>query len=261
MDDFTSSLEDAYDTVNRWVWGPTPRERVRETQNHIRQVQRDLERERWKLQQRRSERENDLRLRAKKAHCVDDLRNVALDISRLSGALNNLDRMNRMLDGVADKVTSASVGVATSTAMRSVTETMSGIYGAESASAVSQTLRDFERELVRMDVHEDVLQSVTGFENEEEDAELILAKICDEANIQLSFDLPTRAAARPVELPSAPHTAPAVTKRGGGGGSGDQDPPPPPSALGMLGSERVAPPGESGISEELQTRFLALKAL
>lgn len=153
------ALEDAYDAASRWVFGPTPRERARQAQMQVRQAQRDLERERWTLQQRRTKCEAELREAAKKASSLDELRSVASEISRIRGAMANVDRMSRLLDGVAAKALSASTSVAVSGVLQSVTETLSGINGAESTASLARVVRDFERETMRMEAHDEAMQA------------------------------------------------------------------------------------------------------
>ena len=250
---FLEALEESYETVSRWVFGPTPRERAREAQSHVRRAQRDLERERWTLQQRRAKCVAELRERAKTAHSLDDLRSVASEISRIRGALRNVERMNRLLDGVSAKVLSASTSVAVTGVLQSVTETLAGIHGSESVSSVSHILRDFERETMRQDAHDDALQDLTTFDNEEEDTEDIVAQICDESNIRLAFDLP--GARGETALPDAPVAPPAPpSRRGPGDGhSGGAPPPPPP------GNPESSVATEEALNVDLLRRLEALR--
>jgi hypothetical protein len=80
-----------------------------------------------------------------------------------------------------------------------------------------------------MDMHDDILQDITGFDNEEEDTEDIISRICDEAQIQLAFDLPSTVHVKRLvgdlpSVPSAPPTRPRGGDGTGDGGPGSDDP-------------------------------------
>jgi hypothetical protein len=130
------AMEDVYESFSQWLWGLTPREKSREAQKQVRQAQREVDKERWMLKQRHEKCESELRAKAKVATSMDDLRPIASEISRIKGALANVDRITRLLDGVATKMLSASTSVLVTSVLQTVTETLSSIRSRLSIASV-----------------------------------------------------------------------------------------------------------------------------
>lgn len=217
-------LEEVGDTLYRWTFGPTHRERVREAQQQIRQAQREVERERWTLKQRHEKLINELKAAAKTATCAEELRPLACEISRAKGALMNVDRINRNLDGIVAKVLSASTNVTISNVLQSTTEALSAIQSSD-GNHMMHTMKNFEKELYKMEDTDEMLGDMVGFENEETDADEILGRICDEADINLRFELPTIMNKRNAPLPAVP-TAQVILPNSKGKPPDDLPPPP-----------------------------------
>ena len=80
----------------------------------MRRSQRDLETEKNALIFREKNAIKSLRERAK-AHSPEELRPLAMEIARIRGGIANVEKMQRLLDGLAAKVLNANTSAAVAT--------------------------------------------------------------------------------------------------------------------------------------------------
>ncbi|KIK69387.1 hypothetical protein GYMLUDRAFT_646556 [Collybiopsis luxurians FD-317 M1] len=204
-----------------------PGERLRQHQRSLEKAQRELGRERAKLEQCE-----------KKAHCGHQEERkgwpavMAKDLVRTRRYVQKFYQMRIQLQAVGLRIHALRSNQQMADSMRGATRAMGAMNRGMNLPAIQRIMTEFEKESSMMDMKEEMMSdAVDGVmddeEDEEEEGDKVLREVLDEIGVSLSqqlTDAPTglvSASAQSVRQPVAlGETAGALNSSGDDGGSG-----------------------------------------
>ncbi|KAH7908022.1 vacuolar sorting protein DID4 [Hygrophoropsis aurantiaca] len=228
----------------------TPAERLRQHQRALTKAQRELDRERTKLEQGEKKLIMDIKKSAK-AGQMNACKVMAKDLVRTRRYIQKFYQMRTQLQAVGLRIQTLRSNQQMAEAMRGATRAMASMNRGLNLPGIQKIMTEFEKESSMMDMKEEMMSDAVDdvmddeAEDEEEEGDKILKEVLDEIGVGLSqqlTDAPTGLGAISSTLPNSRQ----------------------PIALG----ETVGPPhnddrsgGEGGISDEdaLQARLDALR--
>ncbi|RDB24193.1 Charged multivesicular body protein 2a 2 [Hypsizygus marmoreus] len=234
----------------------TPAERLRQHQRSLTKAQRELDRERGKLEQSEKKLIMDIKKSAK-AGQMNACKVMAKDLVRTRRYVQKFYQMRTQLQAVGLRIQTLRSNQQMADAMRGATRAMAAMNRGLNLPGIQKIMNDFEKESSMMDMKEDMMSEAVDEvmdeeEDEEEEGDKILKEVLDEIGVSLAqqlTDAPTGLAAL-----SSPLTNRQPVALGESHGQHGHSP--------RLGDEK--PAGDStgaGMSDEdaLQARLDALR--
>ncbi|KAJ3742036.1 vacuolar sorting protein DID4 [Lentinula detonsa] len=220
----------------------TPAERLRQHQRSLTKAQRELDRERAKLEQSEKKLIIDIKKSAK-AGQLNACKVMAKDLVRTRRYVQKFYQMRTQLQAVGLRIQTLRSNQQMADAMRGATRAMGAMNRGMNLPAIQRIMTEFEKESSMMDMKEEMMSDAVDDvmddeEDEEEEGDKILKEVLDEIGVSLSqqlTDTPTSLASastqvvrQPValgETAGAPHSG-GDDRTGevlGEGGGSDED--------------------------------------
>ncbi|KAN0105225.1 Snf7 domain containing protein [Russula decolorans] len=213
----------------------TPAERLRQHQRALGKAQRELDRERTKLEQSEKKLIMDIKKSAK-AGQLNACKVMAKDLVRTRRYVQKFYQMRTQLQAVGLRIQTLRSNQQMADAMRGATRAMKSMNRGLNLPQIQRIMNDFERESATMDMKEEMMSDAVDdvmdddLEDEEEESDKILKQVLDEIGVGISqqlADAPTGMATtsslterQPVALADGPAPSPGNTNTGGTGGGG-----------------------------------------
>ncbi|TPX59544.1 hypothetical protein PhCBS80983_g02416 [Powellomyces hirtus] len=171
----------------------TPAELLRQHQRALTRAQRDLDRERGKLEQQEKKLIMDIK-KAAKANQMNACKIMAKDLVRTRRYIQKFYQMRTQLQAVGLRIQTLRSNQQMAEAIRGVTKAMRSMNNQINLPAIQKIMMDFERESETMDMKEemmnDAIDDVMEDENDEEESDQIVNQVLDEIGISLDQQLP-----------------------------------------------------------------------
>ncbi|KAF8599063.1 Snf7-domain-containing protein [Ceratobasidium sp. AG-I] len=237
----------------------TPAERLRQHQRALAKAQRELDRERTKLEQQEKKLIMDIKKSAK-AGQMNAAKVMAKDLVRTRRYVQKFYQMRTQLQAVGLRIQTLRSNQQMAEAMRGATRAMAGMNKGLNLPQIQRIMADFEKESATMDMKEEMMSDAVDdvmddeLEDEEEEGDKILTQVLDEIGVGLSQDLqlpPSAIGSTASQLANSRQ----MVAIGEGADGPPSSKPPPPAAPGGSGG------GGGGMSDEdaLQARLDNLK--
>ncbi|KAF7304761.1 hypothetical protein MKEN_01190200 [Mycena kentingensis (nom. inval.)] len=212
----------------------TPAERLRQHQRAIAKAQRELDRERTKLEASEKKLVADIKRSAKDGQ-LNACKVMAKDLVRTRRYVHKFYQMRTQLQAVGLRIQTLRSNQSMAEAMRGATRAMASMNRGLNLPAIQRIMTEFEKESSMMDMKEEMMSdAVDDVMDSEEDEELegdkILKQVLEELDINLAqqlTDAPTGLAAssslanrQPVALGETTGPAPPRNDAGSPGGDG-----------------------------------------
>ncbi|KAF8479041.1 vacuolar sorting protein DID4 [Russula ochroleuca] len=213
----------------------TPAERLRQHQRSLAKAQRELDRERTKLEQSEKKLIMDIKKSAK-AGQLNACKVMAKDLVRTRRYVQKFYQMRTQLQAVGLRIQTLRSNQQMADAMRGATRAMKSMNRGLNLPQIQRIMNDFERESATMDMKEEMMNDAVDdvmdddLEDEEEEGDKILKQVLDEIGVGISQQLAdaptglatasTMAERQPVALADGPAPPPGNTNTGGAGGGG-----------------------------------------
>ncbi|KAJ7191083.1 vacuolar sorting protein DID4 [Mycena pura] len=171
----------------------TPAERLRQHQRAIAKAQRELDRERSKLEASEKKLIADIKKSAKDGQ-LNACKVMAKDLVRTRRYVHKFYQMRTQLQAVGLRIQTLRSNQQMADAMRGATRAMASMNRGLNLPAIQRIMTDFEKESSMMDMKEDMMsEAVDDVMDEEEDEEMegdkILREVLDEIGVNLSQQL------------------------------------------------------------------------
>ncbi|KAJ3877468.1 vacuolar sorting protein DID4 [Lentinula edodes] len=220
----------------------TPAERLRQHQRSLAKAQRELDRERAKLEQSEKKLIMDIKKSAK-AGQMNACKVMAKDLVRTRRYVQKFYQMRTQLQAVGLRIQTLRSNQQMADAMRGATRAMGAMNRGLNLPAIQRIMTEFEKESSMMDMKEEMMSDAVDDvmddeEDEEEEGDKILKEVLDEIGVSLSqqlTDAPTGLASASAQVTRQPvalgETAGAfhggvddrTGDNSGGGGASDED--------------------------------------
>lgn len=175
----------------------TPAERLRQHQRSLAKAQRELDRERTKLEQSEKRLITDIK-KAAKAGQMNACKVMAKDLVRTRRYIQKFHQMRTQLQAVGLRIQTLRSNQQMAEAMRGATRAMGSMNRGLNLPAIQRIMNEFEKESSVMDMKEelmsDAVDEAMDKEEEEEEGENVLKEVLDEIGVNLSqqlVDVPT----------------------------------------------------------------------
>ncbi|KAF5376566.1 hypothetical protein D9757_008272 [Collybiopsis confluens] len=213
----------------------TPAERLRQHQRSLAKAQRELDRERAKLEQSEKKLIMDIKKSAK-AGQLNACKVMAKDLVRTRRYVQKFYQMRTQLQAVGLRIQTLRSNQQMADAMRGATRAMGAMNRGMNLPAIQRIMTEFEKESSMMDMKEEMMSDAVDDvmddeEDEEEEGDKILKQVLDEIGVSLSqqlTDAPTglvstlaQSARQPValgETGALPNISSEDSSSGGAGG-------------------------------------------
>ncbi|RKP02889.1 hypothetical protein CXG81DRAFT_10245 [Caulochytrium protostelioides] len=170
----------------------TPAEVLKQHQRSLTKAQRDLDRERAKLEQQEKKLIVDIKKTAK-ANQMNACKVMAKDLVRTRRYIQKFYQMRTQLQAVSLRIQTMRSNQAMADAMRGVTKAMRGMNKSVNLPGIQKIMMDFERENEIMDMKEemmsDAVDDVMEDEADEDETDQIVAQVFEEIGINLDTNL------------------------------------------------------------------------
>ncbi|KAI9446848.1 vacuolar sorting protein DID4 [Lactarius indigo] len=213
----------------------TPAERLRQHQRALAKAQRELDRERTKLEQSEKKLVMDIKKSAK-AGQLNACKVMAKDLVRTRRYVQKFYQMRTQLQAVGLRIQTLRSNQQMTDAMRGATRAMKSMNRGLNLPQIQRIMNEFERESATMDMKEEMMSDAVDdvmdddLEDEEEEGDKILKQVLDEIGVGISqqlADAPTGLATasavterQPVAVADGPAPSPGNTVGPSGGGGG-----------------------------------------
>ncbi|THV05217.1 Snf7-domain-containing protein [Dendrothele bispora CBS 962.96] len=209
----------------------TPAERLRQHQRSLVKAQRELDRERTKLEQSEKKLIMDIKKSAKSGQ-MNACKVMAKDLVRTRRYVQKFYQMRTQLQAVSLRIQTLRSNQQMADAMRGATRAMASMNRGMNLPAISKIMTEFEKESSMMDMKEEMMSDAVDDvmddeEEEEEEGDKILKEVLDEIGVNLSqqlTDAPTGLAvssAASIRQPVALGETVGGSSRGDNSNSGD----------------------------------------
>ncbi|PFH45269.1 hypothetical protein AMATHDRAFT_161245 [Amanita thiersii Skay4041] len=196
----------------------TPAERLRQYQRSLAKAQRELDRERTKLEQSEKKIISDIKKSAKTGQ-LNACKIMAKDLVRTRRYIHRFYQMRTQLQAVGLRMQTLRSNQQMAEAMRGATRAMAAMNRGLNLPAIQRIMNEFEKETSAMDMKEEIMSDavddVMDEEEDEEEGDVILKEVLDEIGINLSHQLsetPTTIAS--LSLPLTQRTPVAIGEPG-----------------------------------------------
>ncbi|KAF9451227.1 Snf7-domain-containing protein [Macrolepiota fuliginosa MF-IS2] len=235
----------------------TPAERLRQHQRSLAKAQRELDRERTKLEASEKKLVADIKRSAKSGQ-MNACKVMAKDLVRTRKYVQKFYQMRTQLQAVGLRIQTLRSNEQMAVAMRGATRAMASMNRGLNLPQIQRIMTDFEKESSMMDMKEEMMSDAVDDvmddeEDEEEEGDKILKQVLDEIGVDLSqqlTDAPTGIAAASKSL--ADRQPVALGEQGGGS---------LPGGGGKSGGDTSGGGGGGALTDEdaLQARLDALR--
>ncbi|KAK9818100.1 hypothetical protein WJX72_007167 [[Myrmecia] bisecta] len=213
-----------------WIFGKkkTPAELLRENKRMLDKAIRELDRERMAVQNQEKKLIAEIKKTAK-ANQMDAVKVMAKSLVRNRHAVTKMYGLKSQLQAVSLRIQTLKSTQAMADAMRGATKAMGAMNKQMNLPALSQIMREFEKQNERMEMTSemmgDAIDDAFEGEDEEEESEDLVNQVLDEIGINLDSQLLTAPASKQQQAVAAPvEAAPeAIGAASGGGGDGIDD--------------------------------------
>ncbi|KAH8983680.1 vacuolar sorting protein DID4 [Lactarius hatsudake] len=188
----------------------TPAERLRQHQRALAKAQRELDRERTKLEQSEKKLIMDIKKSAK-AGQLNACKVMAKDLVRTRRYVQKFYQMRTQLQAVGLRIQTLRSNQQMADAMRGATRAMKSMNRGLNLPQIQRIMNEFERESATMDMKEEMMSDAVDdvmdddLEDEEEEGDKILKQVLDEIGVGISQQL--------ADAPTGLTTASAATER------------------------------------------------
>ncbi|KAJ3414267.1 Charged multivesicular body protein 2A [Chytridiales sp. JEL 0842] len=170
----------------------TPAELLRQHQRALTKAQRDLDRERTKMEQQEKKLIADIKKSAKNNQ-MNACKIMAKDLVRTRRYIQKFYQMKTQLQGVSLRIQTMRSNQAMADAMKGVTKAMRGMNKSINLPEIAKIMMEFEKESEMMDMKEemmnDAIDDAVDEEEDEEESDAIVAAVLDEIGISLNQSL------------------------------------------------------------------------
>ncbi|RHZ77035.1 hypothetical protein Glove_186g54 [Diversispora epigaea] len=170
----------------------TPQELMRQHQRSLQKAQRELDRERGKLEIAEKKLIADIK-KAAKANQMGACKIMAKDLVRTRRYIQKFQAMKTQLQAVNLKIQTLRSNQHMAEAMKGATKAMKSMNRAMNLPAMEKIMMEFEKETEIMDMKEemmeDAIDDVMDEEEDDEESELIVNQVLDEIGISLDQSL------------------------------------------------------------------------
>ncbi|KAH9977267.1 Snf7-domain-containing protein [Lactifluus volemus] len=169
----------------------TPAERLRQHQRALAKAQRELDRERTKLEQSEKKLIMDIKKSAK-AGQLNACKVMAKDLVRTRRYVQKFYQMRTQLQAVGLRIQTLRSNQQMADAMRGATRAMKSMNRGLNLPQIQRIMNEFERESATMDMKEEMMSDAVDdamddeLEDEEEESDKILKQVLDEIGVGLS---------------------------------------------------------------------------
>ncbi|KAF8270410.1 Snf7-domain-containing protein [Lactarius quietus] len=230
----------------------TPAERLRQHQRALAKAQRELDRERTKLEQSEKKLIMDIKKSAK-AGQLNACKVMAKDLVRTRRYVQKFYQMRTQLQAVGLRIQTLRSNQQMADAMRGATRAMKSMNRGLNLPQIQRIMNEFERESATMDMKEEMMSEAVDdvmdddLEDEEDESDKILKQVLDEIGVGISQQL--------ADAPTGLATTSAVTERQPVAVADGHSPVPPP------GNTAPSSGGGGNLTDEdaLQARLDALR--
>ncbi|KAG0175326.1 ESCRT-III subunit protein did4 [Apophysomyces sp. BC1034] len=165
---------------------------LQQHQRSIKKAQRELSREKDRLERQEKKLVMDIKKSAK-ANQMSACKVMAKDLVRTRRYVQKFYQMNTQLQAIALRIQTLRSNQQMAEAMRGATKAMSSMNRTMNLPKIQQIMMEFERESDLMDMKDemmgDAIDDVVGDEDEEEESEEIVNRVLDEIGISLNQEL------------------------------------------------------------------------
>ncbi|TFK99473.1 Snf7-domain-containing protein [Pterulicium gracile] len=212
----------------------TPAERLRQHQRSLAKAQRELDRERTRLEQSEKKLVADIKKSARNGE-MGACKVMAKDLVRTRRYVHKFYQMRTQLQAVSLRIQTLRSNQQMAEAMRGATKAMASMNRGLNLPAIQRIMTEFEKESATMDMKDEMMSDAVddvmddAEEDEEEEGDKILKEVLDEIGVGLSqqlTDAPTgavtssRVANRPQAVALGESGGPSGDARGGDGDAG-----------------------------------------
>ncbi|KAK7043714.1 ESCRT-III subunit protein did4 [Paramarasmius palmivorus] len=172
----------------------TPAERLRQHQRSLAKAQRELDRERTKLEQSEKKLIMDIKKSAKSGQ-MNACKVMAKDLVRTRRYVQKFYQMRTQLQAVGLRIQTLRSNQQMADAMRGATRAMASMNRGLNLPAIQKIMNEFEKESSMMDMKEEMMSDAVddvmdeAEEDEEEEGDKILKQVLDEIGVDLSQQL------------------------------------------------------------------------
>ncbi|KIP12394.1 hypothetical protein PHLGIDRAFT_32970 [Phlebiopsis gigantea 11061_1 CR5-6] len=203
----------------------TPAERLRQHQRSLAKAQRELDRERTKLEQQEKKLVGDIK-RSAKAGQLNACKIMAKDLVRTRRYVQKFYQMRTQLQAVGLRIQTLRSNQQMADAMRGATRAMGAMNRGMNLPQIQRIMNEFEKESATMDMKEEMMSDAVddvmdeGLEDEEVEGDLILKQVLEEIGVDLSQQLTDAPTGLAISSPLTEPRQPVVLGEGGGAYSG-----------------------------------------
>ncbi|KAG7092222.1 hypothetical protein E1B28_008589 [Marasmius oreades] len=172
----------------------TPAERLRQHQRSLAKAQRELDRERTKLEQSEKKLIMDIKKSAKSGQ-MNACKVMAKDLVRTRRYIQKFYQMRTQLQAVGLRIQTLRSNQQMADAMRGATRAMASMNRGLNLPAIQRIMNEFEKESSMMDMKEEMMSDAVddvmneAEDDEEEEGDKILKQVLDEIGVDLSQQL------------------------------------------------------------------------
>ncbi|KAF8629493.1 hypothetical protein AX15_003411 [Amanita polypyramis BW_CC] len=170
----------------------TPAERLRQHQRSLAKAQRELDRERTKLEQSEKKLVIDIK-KAAKAGQLNACKIMAKDLIRSRRYINKFHQMRTQLQAIGLRIQTLRSNEQMADAMRGATRAMASMNRGLNLPVIQRIMNEFERESSTMDMKEEIISDtvddVMDEEEDEEEGDKVLKEVLDEIGVNVSQQL------------------------------------------------------------------------
>ncbi|TFK72568.1 Snf7-domain-containing protein [Pluteus cervinus] len=169
----------------------TPAERLRQHQRSLAKAQRELDRERTKLEQSEKKLIADIKKSAKSGQ-MNACKIMAKDLVRTRRYVQKFHQMRTQLQAVGLRMQTLRSNQQMAEAMRGATRAMASMNRGLNLPGIQKIMNDFEKESSMMDMKEEMMSDAVDTldeEDEEEESDEILKEVLDEIGVNLAQQL------------------------------------------------------------------------
>jgi charged multivesicular body protein 2A len=176
----------------------TPQQLLKQNQRALTKAQRDLDRERGKLEQQEKKLILDIKKSAKQGQMVGSLiqgpcKVMALDLVRTRRYIQKFYQTRTQVQAISLQIQTFSSNQQMSDSMKGVTKALKSMNKGVNLPQIQKIMMEFEKESAVMEMKEetmnDALDDAMGDEDDEEESDAIVNQVLDEIGIDLNNKL------------------------------------------------------------------------
>lgn len=183
-------IERAWESLEAYLWPPTPRQVLNKASRDIERGQRRLERQRAECDAKETAGMRLLRSKAEAGLPVAQVRALARDVARIRNSRAKIFAAAEALESLRGKLVSTLVAAEVGAVMTAATAALSGVPGVADPARLRTDVIAFERAQMGLEVYEDALGSALEDGEATEEGDEIADQILDEMGIRLDTALP-----------------------------------------------------------------------